>query len=122
MSEHTKSASLITNEWQKKCKVDNIIEDEVKVPTNNERIDIVDFKEQTAYELKVSGKNSHHEFYKDLMKVLTYNCIKKEKPLKKFVFLTESEGIENIKKRFTKEIQVMIETTHKIEIILKSIN
>lgn len=122
VSAHTKSAISITKEWQKECEKINFVKSEVEVIKKGEKFDIVDFQDQTAYELKVSGKNSHHEFYKDLIKVLKYNCQSDKEPIKNFVFLTEKKGIDIIKKRFTIDIQDLIESTHKIKIILKSIN
>ncbi len=38
------------------------------------RIDVVDLKNKIAYELKVSPKNPHHEFYKDIFKVALANA------------------------------------------------
>jgi hypothetical protein len=123
VSKHTKSALVITKEWQNiVCTNNDFIGAEEKVSNdNNEKIDIVDFKNQTAYELKVSGKNPHHEFYKDLVKVLTYN-LNKEKKLKKFIFITEGEGIDSLQKRLDDKFLKMIEDTHKISIELVKVD
>lgn len=61
-----------------------------------ERIDLIDHNNMVAYELKASGKNPHHEFYKDIFKVITYNHFHDTK-LKKFVFLSEASGIKKLK-------------------------
>jgi hypothetical protein len=121
----TKKAIEITKKWQKDiCKLYDV-EVEFLVSQNrtkSEKIDIVDFEEMTAYELKVSGKNPHHEFYKDLIKILKYNCNHTSEPIEKFVFLTEENGINSLQKRFTEDIKVYLQDTHKIKIELKSIN
>ena len=90
VSKHTKSAQIITKEWQQ-CVCTENIKAEVKVsPLGNEKIDIVDFSKNEAYELKVSGKNTHHEFYKDLVKVLTYNeYVGLDNKLHKLIFISE---------------------------------
>ena len=102
VSEHTKSAQEITNAWQDivcEGKSESEIDSEVKVlEHNDERIDIVDFTNRIAYELKVSGKNPHHEFYKDLIKVLTYNCNSEQK-IRKLVFISEMNGINSLEGR-----------------------
>ena len=73
VSGHTKSAQTITKEWQKAVQNESVLAEVPVSPKNNEKIDIVDFASGTAYELKVSGKNVHHEFFKDVFKVLTFN-------------------------------------------------
>ena len=122
VSSHTKSAQLITSEWQQAvCK--NKIEPEVRVsPENNERIDIVDYGENIAYELKVSGKNTHHEFYKDLIKVLTYNEYQEtQNKITKLVFISESEGIKSLSARLDSKFIQMLSANHKLSIELVSI-
>jgi len=120
----TKTAIEITKKWQEDiCKLN--VRAEILVSQNrtkSEKIDIVDLEEMTAYELKVSGKNPHHEFYKDLIKILKYNCNNTSEPIEKFVFLTEENGINSLQKRFTEDIKVYLQDTHKIKIELKSIN
>jgi hypothetical protein len=121
----TKTAIEITKKWQKDIRKLYDVEVEFLVSQNrtkSEKIDIVDLEEMTAYELKVSGKNPHHEFYKDLIKILKYNCNNSSNPIEKFVFLTEENGINSLQKRFTEDIKVYLQDTHKIKIELKSIN
>lgn len=99
VSEHTKSAQSITKEWQKAVVIKDIIEAEVEICENaKEKIDIIDFSTQTAYELKVSGKNVEHEFYKDIFKIIAFNNNKPKKKLSTFVFISEEEGIEKLKR------------------------
>lgn len=100
VSSHTKSAQRITKEWQETV-CHGEIAAEVKVtPENNERTDIVNHQMGIAYELKVSGNNTHHEFFKYLIKILTYNEYQLESTkIKKMVFISESKGINSLSGR-----------------------
>lgn len=65
-----KQATAVTKVWQNST-VSAEVECEVPIEDNlNEKIDVIDFSTATAYEMKVSGKNPQHEFYKDIFKVL----------------------------------------------------
>lgn len=98
VSEHTKSAQSITKEWQKAVVIKDIIEAEVPIIKNaKEKIDVVDFDREIAYELKVSGKNVEHEFYKDIFKVVTFNNNNSGRKLSTFIFISEEEGIKKLK-------------------------
>lgn len=122
VSSHTKSAQRITSEWQEAvCK--DAVEAEVKVsPENNERIDVVDHCVNVAYELKVSGKNTHHEFYKDLIKVLTYNEYQEtENRISKLVFISEPVGIKSLSARLDSKFIKMLSANHELSIELVSI-
>ncbi len=59
---------------------------------------MVDFQDKVAFELKVSGANPGHEFYKDLFKVLVFNQNHKVTKLNTLVFITEGEGVEKLEK------------------------
>ena len=122
VSEHTKSAQIITKEWQQSVRTENI-QAEVKVsPLGNEKIDIVDLSKKEAYELKVSGKNTHHEFYKDIVKVLTYNeYVGSDKKLRKLIFISEMSGIKSLEKRLDKKFLFMLKDTHQLSVELVSI-
>lgn len=78
VSAHTKSAQRITKEWQSSVCNESILSEVSVSPENAEKIDLVDITNHVAFELKISGKNTHHEFYKDLIKVLTYNEYQKK--------------------------------------------
>lgn len=122
VSSHTKSAQRITSEWQEEvCK--GYVVAEVKVsPENNERIDIVDHSTNVAYELKVSGKNTHHEFYKDLIKVLTYNEYHEVgEKISKLVFISEARGIKSLSGRLDSKFITMLSSIHDLSIELVSI-
>src|SRR3990172_5036325 len=91
-SESTKQATQVTKAWQKRV-ASKEVECEVPIKGNlNEKVDVIDFSAATAYEMKVSGKNEGHEFYKDIFKVLIYNQ-NHDKKLKRLVFITEKEAI-----------------------------
>ena len=93
VSSQTSRAQRLTREWQ-----DNLVATDAArykaefVAGNNSRykIDLVDLKDRTAYELKVSKNNPHFEFYKDVFKVLYAN--KPEKILDKLVFCCPAES------------------------------
>lgn len=114
VSAHTKSAQKITKEWQAAVKSDHVFIEVPVSPENNEKIDVVDLSKIIAYELKVSGKNTHHEFYKDLVKVLTYNEYQQDK-LKKLIFLSEPDGISSLKKRLDPKFISLMKRKHEIE-------
>lgn len=122
VSAHTKSAQVITKEWQKAV-CSGSIQAEVKVsPDGNEKIDIVDLSKYEAYELKVSGKNTHHEFYKDLIKILTYNeYAEPDNRLNKLIFISELSGIKSLERRLDAKLLSMLENKHDLSIELVSI-
>ena len=96
-SEQTLSAQALTKSWQEQVVIVDHIEAEVEIKNGaSEKIDIIDFDNQTAYELKVSGNNPHHEFYKDIFKVLAFKKNYPEKNIKRFVFVSEKSGIDTL--------------------------
>jgi len=122
VSSYTKSAQRITIEWQVAVCTDSIEAEVMFSPENKERIDIVNHSTNTAYELKVSGKNTHHEFYKDLIKVLTYNEYQeKGKKLSKLVFISEYSGIRSLSGRLDSKLIKMLSSIHNVSIELVSI-
>ncbi len=121
VSSQTQSAQKITKKWQQQVVNGETIKSEVSVSsTNKERFDLVDYENLTVYELKVSGKNPHHEFYKNLIKLLTYNCHNETK-LKKLVFLSEKKGIESLNKRIDSKLKEMLIAKHDVVIELISL-
>jgi len=92
-----KQATAVTVAWQKSV-TSKDVKSEIRIEENlNEKIDVVNFSNATAYEMKTSGKNAGHEFYKDIFKVLIYNQ-HHDKKLERLVFITEKEGIARMKK------------------------
>lgn len=85
-------AAAVTRAWQQALQDLPGIGFEVSVASGlNERIDVVDHENGIAYELKVSGKNAGHEYFKDIFKVLAFNQ-ERSNPIKRLVFLTEAFG------------------------------
>lgn len=98
-----KQASAVTKAWQRAVSSEDV-RTEVPVADNlNEKIDVVDLSTATAYEMKVSGKNPHHEFYRDIFKVVVYNQ-HHDKKLKRLVFITEREGAGRLNKGLGKAV------------------
>lgn len=104
-----KQANAITKAWQNSVKTDHI-KPEVQVDENiSEKIDVIDFSTSTAYEMKVSGKNPHHEFYKDIFKVIIYNQ-QRDKKVNRLVFLTEKDGADRLRKGLGKAVIALAAT------------
>lgn len=94
--EGDRMATAVTEAWQNAVVSPPDVDAEVPVSeTLRERIDLIDRTEATAYEMKVSGKNADHEFYKDIFKVWVYN--RENRPrLERFVFISEASGIDRL--------------------------
>jgi hypothetical protein len=104
-----RQASAVTKAWQNAV-ASKDVRTEVPIADGlNERIDVVDLSTATAYEMKVSGKNPHHEFYKDIFKVIVYNQHHDEK-LGRVVFITEKDGADRLNKGLGKAVQAVIES------------
>jgi len=92
VSDHTRNAQHIATAWKKACVAldESRISHEVPItPEIDQRLDILDRQEMCAYEFKVSGKNAHSEFYKNVVKVILWNE-SKEKKIKQLVFITDA--------------------------------
>ena len=75
VSDHTRNAQQIATVWKKTCVAfdESRIGYEVPIsPEIDQRLDILDRQEMCAYEFKVSGKNAHSEFYKNVVKVILF--------------------------------------------------
>ena len=100
-SHQTKLAQLITKNWQERVvtvdlnryKSEFLINTEKKFKSH--KIDLVDMQEKTAYELKVSPNNPHHEFYRDIFKILYANSLNKIK-FNKFIFCCPKVAINKL--------------------------
>lgn len=75
VGEQTRKSSAVCINWQESvCKLLGGVTTECRVADDvHQRIDLIDVQEGVAYELKSSSNNPHHEFYKDIFKVLIYN-------------------------------------------------
>jgi hypothetical protein len=72
VSASTRESRAIGREWQTRLLTADSARfaTEVRVSAEfRERIDLIDRLTSTAYEMKVSGKNPTHEFFKDVFKV-----------------------------------------------------
>lgn len=114
-----KQATRVTKSWQQDV-VSNDIQCEVPIKEGlNEKIDIIDYTINMAYEMKVSGKNPHHEFYRDIFKVIIYNQHHAKK-VKGLVFITEQDGADKLNKGLGKAVKELL-ARHKLGIIVKGI-
>ena len=98
-SKGDKSAAKVTRHWQEKVmRLGNgWYQTEVPIPELGEKIDLVNLTDRIAYELKASGNNPGHEFYKDVFKILVFNEKSKRK-IRTLVFITEKKGVEKLKR------------------------
>ena len=85
----------------------------------NERIDVIDTANATAYEMKVSSSNPHHEFYKDIFKVIIYNQHHTD-TLKHFVFITGEKGAQKLNEGLGEAVQQYM-ANHELNIKVKGI-
>lgn len=96
-------ASGVTKAWQNAVSnLPGVTVEEQVGEEFSERIDLVDSAEGIAYEVKVSGKNPDHEFFKDVFKVLAYNSTHGRRTVKRFIFITESSGVERLSNSLAK--------------------
>jgi hypothetical protein len=99
VNNQTKLSIRITSKWQDSLVSLNpsryikefIVNDQ---SVSSSRIDLVDIKTKTAYELKVSPNNPHHEFYRDIFKVLYAN--REVVKIEKLIFICKQEGINKL--------------------------
>ncbi len=100
-------ANKVTRSWQERFVREDDIKTEFQLNGLNEKIDVVQIKNKTAYEMKVSGNNPYHEFYKDIFKILVFNeanaKISIAFQIEHFVFLTEDTGALRLRSNLGKE-------------------
>lgn len=99
VSTSTRESQAICREWQQCVKALDATRFDVEVRVSDvfrERIDLVDRATATAYELKVSGNNPAHEFFKDVFKVLEHN-LSGGGGIRLLVFLTDSAGVRRLR-------------------------
>jgi len=114
-----KQATRVTKTWQQGV-VSNDIKCEVPIKEGlREKIDLIDHSVNMAYEMKVSGKNPHHEFYRDIFKIIIYNQHHANK-LKGLVFITEQDGADKLNKGLGKAVKELL-ARHKLDITVKGI-
>jgi hypothetical protein len=93
ISENTKNAQAIGKAWRGAVHAldpDRFQIEAIVSPELDQKIDIVDLENSSAYEFKVSGKNAWAEFYKNVVKVIIWNQ-KRKKKLSALIFITEEK-------------------------------
>jgi len=114
-----RQASKVTKAWQQDV-ASGDIQREVSVGEGlNEKIDLIDHSIGVAYEMKVSGKNADHEFYRDVFKVLIYNQHHAKK-LKGLVFITERDGAGMVARGLGRAVQESL-ARRKLDITVRGI-
>lgn len=100
VSSQTRRSQAVCREWQQSVEgSEDGFKTEHPFPsgTGKQCIDVFDAETQTAYELKTSPNNVHHEFYKDVFKVLAFNEMSGKKgPIKRFYFLAPGRGLASL--------------------------
>lgn len=85
----TRAAQQVTRAWQAAVQSPTILVEHKASPELNEAFDVLELP--AVYELKVSGNNTRHEFFKDIFKVFAFNKVSETK-IKEFVFLTDAKS------------------------------
>jgi|ThiBio_1000_plan_1041568.scaffolds.fasta_scaffold08476_2 ketosteroid isomerase-like protein len=86
VSEQTRAAQAVTRSWQDSVRAPGV-ETEARVSADsNEAIDVLELP--VAFEMKVSANNPHHEFFKDVFKIIAYNRNHASR-IEELVFLTD---------------------------------
>jgi len=114
-----KQATKVTKAWQQGVICSEIECEAVIREGLNEKIDLIDHSVNMAYEMKVSGKNPHQEFYRDIFKVIIYNQHHAKK-LKGLVFITEQDGADKLNKGLGKAVTELL-AGHKLDITVEGI-
>jgi len=112
-----KQSAAVTKAWQNAVESNHVRPEVLVADHLGEKIDLVDFSTATAYEMKVSGKNPHHEFYKDIFKVLDYNRHHPQKLIGSLVFITEKAGADRLNKGLGRAVQKAYQDSLKISVI-----
>jgi len=118
-----KQATAVVSAWQRQVLSRDSATYKKEVPIfagSRVRIDLIDLADGVAYEIKASGKNPHHEFFKDIFKVITYNHQNRDK-INKLVFLSEKQGIEKLKQNDLAKAVVESSKDFGVEIELASL-
>ena len=103
-AEGDRQARAATQTWQQRLddlEPGQFLREVPAGPDLREQIDLLHVATATAFELKVSGNNPHHEFYKDLVKVLVYNRHNEPK-LQRFVFIVPQKAADRLARSLAK--------------------
>ena len=123
VSMSTRESQAICKKWQRYLQDIDTARFDVEVRVSNsfrERIDVLDRATATAYELKVSGKNPTHEFFKDVFKVMEYNY-SGGGGIQHLVFMTDAAGVRRLRGGLGRSI---LENSHDLgfDVALESID
>lgn len=123
VSTSTRESQAVCREWQRCVQALDTARFAVEVRVSDvfrERIDLVDRTTATAYELKVSGNNPAHEFFKDVFKVLEHN-LSGGGSIRRLVFLTDSPGVRRLRGGLGRSL---LENSHDLgfEVALESLD
>lgn len=124
VSKQTKKSQQVCAVWQKEVlgEYGKRFKKEVSLNESGpaQKIDLVDMKTSTAYELKSSPNNVHMEIYRDVFKALVFNQRNPRKPIKTLVFIAPKAGMQKLGETFPGDVQKIAKGL-KLELILKSI-
>ncbi len=124
VSKQTKKSQQVCKEWQNAVLGEYGERFKVEEPLSEsgpaQKIDLVDRKTHTAYELKSSPNNVHMEIYRDVFKALVYNQRNPRKPIKTLVFIAPKAGIQKLGETFPRDVQKIAKGL-KLELILEDI-
>ncbi len=119
VSKQTRSSSEVCKVWQQVAQDElgeRVQAEYAAVENGNEKIDLLDVQARVAYELKVSENNPHHEFYRDIFKVIIHNKFHPRNKIRKLVFITPAEGARKLYPDFVKSVQEITKIKHGIEV------
>jgi len=124
VSKQTKKSQQVCAVWQDAVLGEYGERFKAEVPLNEsgpaQRIDLVDWKTRTAYELKSSPNNVHMEIYRDVFKALVFNQRNPRNPIKTLVFIAPKAGMQKLGETFPRDVQ-QIAKGLKLELILEGI-
>jgi hypothetical protein len=117
VSDRTKEAQQLLKQLEKDLSINTLSFEEPVKGADNEKFDIFDAEAQTVYEIKLSGKNIGHEYYKDLFKVLVHNKSATLK-IKRFVFVTEKNALIKFRsKKLLSQIELLLKPEFELDFI-----
>ena len=124
VSKQTRKSQRVCSEWQDAVlsEYGERFEAEVSLDESGpaQRIDLVDWKTRTAYELKASPNNVHMEIYRDVFKALVFNRRHPQNPIKTLVFIAPKAGIQKLGETFPRDVKAIAKVL-KLELILEAI-
>jgi hypothetical protein len=124
VSVQTKKSQKVCIDWQNAVIGKYGERFSAEVPLNEsgpvQRIDLLDWKTHTAYELKSSPKNVHMEIYRDVFKALVFNQRNPKELIKILVFIAPTVGIQRLGQTFPQDVQRIAKGLN-LELMLKGI-